>query len=275
MAPGVYVVSGSPRTFNQRVMAAVLYGGADAVGSHRTAARLHGIAGSRAVPIEVSVPNNRDVALSGVIFHRMRDLERGGRVIVDGVPVTEPGRTLLDVAAVEPHQARRVMWEALRRDLVTWEEILGVLVDHSRRGRPGLTVVRNLVNRHYLDIAGDSTTEDIAYELLVDSGRVPVPERLVSVACADGVEVTPDFLWPQYRAVLEVWGVDHFRNEEVQQADAVKTNQLRLAGFGLLIYSGKMLRQPDRFLRDVDHMLRSHGWDGTRPAIRTDLERSA
>lgn len=273
VGPGIYAINGAPRTFGQKVMAAVLHGGPDAVASHRTAARLHGIAGSMAVPVEVTVPNARNVALPGVIYHRVRDLKLGGRVVVDGIPVTEPGRTLLDVAAVEPARARRVMWEALRRDLVTWERILGVLVDHSRRGRPGLTVIRRLVNQHYLDIAGDSTTEDIAYELMIDSGRVLIPQRLVPVICADGVPVTPDFLWPEYRAVLEVWGVDHFRNEAVQQADALKANQLRLAGFALLIYSGKMLRRPDHFLRDVDQMLRIQGWDGTLTTC-VDSERS-
>lgn len=268
MAPGVYVISGAPRTFHQRLMVAVLYGGPEAMAPHRAGARLRRVAGSMAVPIEVSVPQRRQISLSGVIYHRSSDLALAGRAVVDGIPVTSVARILLDVAAVAPSQARQVMWAGLRNGSLTWETILAVLVEHSRRGRTGIGVVRDLVQRHYLEIAGDSSTEDLAYEILADSGQVPLPQRLAPVVCADGVEVTPDHLWPEYMAVLEVWGVDHFRNEEVQQADALKVNQMRLAGYGVLVYTGKMLRRPDHLLRDVDRLLRSQGWNG-RPPGRT------
>ena len=97
----------------------------------------------------------------------------------------------------------------MRSHGLTWGDLIGTLTDHSQRGRSGLGVLRRVVDQHYGQIAGDSHTEDRAFQILVDSGRVPVPERLVPVTCADGVVVTPDFLWSDYKLILEVFGVDH------------------------------------------------------------------
>lgn len=259
---GVYVIAGSPATFEQRVMVAVLAAGPRAVASHRTAARLWGVAGRMSVPIEITVPSGRRSCLSWAICHRSRDLDVAGTTTIDGIPVTGLPRTLLDVAAVQPSRARTVLWRSMRTHDLGWDAVLQVLIDHQRRGRPGLSVIRSLVAKHYLAVAGDSDTEDQAYEILVDSGRVPVPDRLVPVVCADGVPVTVDLGWPGYDAYLEIWGVDHFRNEQVMQTDIHRENQVRLAGHALLVYSGKMLERPDQFVRDVMAMLRSQGWDG-------------
>jgi hypothetical protein len=244
-------------------MAAVLTCGPEAGLSHRTAARLWGILPARSVPIEVSVPRSSQVRRRGVIVHRSRDLHLAGAATIDGVTVTGLARTLLDLGAVAPERVRSAVWEAQRVHGLGWDTLLATLVDHGRRGRGGVGPLRTVVSEHYGEAARDSTTEDLAYAILCDSGRVPRPLTQVPITCADGVEVTIDLGWPQWNAYVEVFGGHHLHDEDLFHLDLHRRNQIELAGHALLIYSGRLLRrQPDQFVNDVIAHLRLRGWPG-------------
>lgn len=260
---GVYVVGAAPATFEQNVLAAVMSAGPGAMASHRTAAQLWNLVARRSARIEVSIPSTRRHRADGVEVHRSSDLDLAGRVHIEGIPVTGAARTLLDLAAVSPASLRRATWAALRQRIVAWDVLLRTCIRHGRQGRAGVAALRALLAEHYGERATDSTTEDVAYEILVDSGQVPRPAKQVPVVCADGVEVTVDYGWPEFAALLEVVGVDHLTNEALAHLDLHRRNQIELAGHRLLTYSGRLLeRQPDQFVRDVDAMLRAGGWSG-------------
>ncbi|MDZ7678293.1 MAG: hypothetical protein U5K29_07055 [Acidimicrobiales bacterium] len=261
---GVYRIGAAPKTLHQRFMVAVLSVGPDALLSHRAAARMWGIAPTGAVPIEVSVPRGgRNRSRRGMLLHATRDLDKAGATHIDGIPVTSLARTLLDLGGVEPSAVRPAMWEARRRHGLEWDELLATLVDHGRPGRDGIGPLRQLVAAHYGEVARDSRTEDHAFVLMRDSGRLPQPKAQVKVMCADGVPVTIDFGWPHLRCYLEIFGGPHFASEDLIQLDLHRRNQIELAGNALLIHTGRMLEQrPDQFVTDVAQMLRSSGWDG-------------
>lgn len=262
-APGVYVVGGAPATFEREVLAAVMAAGPGAVASHRTAARLWGLVPPSERILELSIPVRRRHVRTGVVVHRSSDLELGAITRIAGIPVTGAARTLLDLGAVAPGRLRRATWVAPRERATAWDVLLRTCVRHGRRGRAGVGALRALLAEHYGERTTDSTTEDLAFEILVDSGLVPVPEKQVVVTCADGVEVTVDFGWPRYRALLEVFGVDHLTNEDLAHLDLHRRNQIELAGYRLLTYSGRLLRrQPDQFVRDVALVLTAGGWSG-------------
>jgi very-short-patch-repair endonuclease len=49
-------------------------------------------------------------------------------------------------------------------------------------------------------------------------------------------------------------------NEDLQHVDLHRRNQLELAGYSVLTYSGRLLkRQPDQFVSDVKVLLRRCG----------------
>src|SRR5687768_8931645 len=52
--PGVYRVAGAPKTWLAQIMAAVLWGGRDAIVTHRSAARLLGLEGFASDHIEIA-----------------------------------------------------------------------------------------------------------------------------------------------------------------------------------------------------------------------------
>lgn len=261
VAPGVFVVGGAPRTFDQRIMTALLAAGSGAVVSHRTALHLWGVRVTAKVPVEVTIPRGRTHRRRGVIVHESGDLEHADPRELGGIRVTGLARSLLDLGAVEPARVRRAVWSARRTHGIGWDELLGTLVLHARSGRDGVGPLRRVVAAHYGDVATDSGTEDLAYGILVDAARVPRPDKQVPVRCADGVEVTADLGWPRYRAIVEIHGVDHLTNEDLQHIDLHRRNQIELAGYSVLIYSGRLLRsQPDQFVADVEDLLRRSGW---------------
>ncbi|QGG95643.1 hypothetical protein [Actinomarinicola tropica] len=172
-ATGVFVVNGVPASFAQRVLVAVLAAGPGALASHRTAAALWGFT-SEADRIEVSIPAGRVHRGAGVSVHRSRDLAIAAPVRLRGIPVTGAARTLLDLGAVAPAAVRRAVWTALRQRATAWDVLLRTLTAHARPGRRGITTLRAVVAEHYGERVTDSVTEDVAYEILVDSG-VGVP----------------------------------------------------------------------------------------------------
>jgi very-short-patch-repair endonuclease len=157
---------------------------------------------------------------------------------------------------VEPERVRRAVWAARREHGIGWEELCETVVAHARPGRSGVGPLRAVVADHYGEPATDSATEDLAYTILRRSQLVPTPQKQVGVTGADGVEVTVDLGWPERRALVELDGVDHLTNGDLQHLDRHRRNQIELAGYKLLVYTGQMLRrQPDQFVRDVVALL--------------------
>lgn len=261
--PHVFVIAGSPRSFLQRIKVAELAAGTGAAVSHRTACHLHGLDGFRLVPIEVTVPYGRKPVLPPwVTRHKSRDLHLVPSVTIDAISVTPLGRSLLDLGAVEPGRVGAAIDSARRHHDLAWAELLNVLILHARRGRAGVGPLRWVLAHHYGDPKFDSRTESRGLTILRDAG-VPKPVMHHPVVAADGVEVELDMAWPNYRAGAEVDGLDHLAREELMHKDRRKWNQLKLAGWEFVIYTGRMLREgPDLFAADVLAMLRSRGWPG-------------
>ena len=112
---GVYAVGHRPRTSEAAWMAAVLVADG-AVLSHRSAAALWGIRRNDRTAVEITVPRalKRRARLE---IHQAR-LQPDEITTHNGIPVTTPARTLLDLAAVvSPHHLERAATEAEIRRL--------------------------------------------------------------------------------------------------------------------------------------------------------------
>src|SRR3954454_12952433 len=131
---GVYAVGHRAVTRDGRWMAAVLAAGEAAGRSHRSAAALWGIRETRSAKIEVTAPRER--RRPGVTVWRAK-LPSDEVTVHDGIPVTTPARTLLDLAAIlDEHRLARAAEraEALR---LTSPTSLAELVDrYPRRPEP-------------------------------------------------------------------------------------------------------------------------------------------
>ena len=94
----VYRIAGLPPSWESRIMAVALSAGPGALISHRAAAALWGFEGfNRGVP-EVTIPRGRKYRRTGVRTHESTDLDRTTPRQRAGIPLTDPSRTLLDLA---------------------------------------------------------------------------------------------------------------------------------------------------------------------------------
>jgi hypothetical protein len=93
----VYAVGYTVLTVRGRWLAAVLACGPGAVLSHVSAAALWGLRPSSAAVVDVTVPGTGARKRNGLRIHRARDLT-GQTDTRDGIPVTTPARTVLDLA---------------------------------------------------------------------------------------------------------------------------------------------------------------------------------
>src|SRR2546430_704737 len=99
--PGVFVVAGSPRSYEQAVLAAVLAAGSHAVASHATAAILWELPFVEALAVELTTPRPHWARMPGVRAHRTVAFLRCEHTVHRRIPVTSVARTLVDLAYPE------------------------------------------------------------------------------------------------------------------------------------------------------------------------------
>jgi very-short-patch-repair endonuclease len=246
-----------------REMAAVLACGAGARASHRSAAWLLelGPQPSPTVPVDVRVPASRVVRRPSIRVYRARYLEPGGGVgdaadqamTAHGIPVTSPGRTLVDLAAVLPtRDLEEAVARAEQQGLVTLDA-LGTLVDRHR-GLPGISALAALLGRD----GGPAFTRSELERRFVDQVRrfgLPAPRFNVRVA---GYEV--DCWFAAERLVVELDGRAFHRSWRSQTNDRRRDRDL--AGQGIQVVRvtwDELEREPDKTMAEVIRALALRG----------------
>lgn len=254
----VYTVAGTPRTWRQELMVAVLDAGPGAAVSHRAAAKLLGHA-RRDAPavVEISVDRPRSARLPGVIVHRSGDLTAEDVLEVDGIPCTGPLRTLVDLGAVEPQW---VVADALERALQSGQvTILGaewMLTRLSARGRSGCGVFRRVLDGRALTGASPHPGLLEPRMARVLAG-MPQPAYQYKVFDETGTFVAqPDFAYPDIKEAIEVDGFEAHGTPEAMTADFEREHRLRAAGWNVTRFTWHhVVRRPSYVRRTVAELL--------------------
>lgn len=263
--PEVYRAGGSPPSTAQQLVAACLASGPLAGASHRAACACWGVSLPETPPDEIIVPYRSSPELTDVIVHRSLDLEPSHLTIHDGVPVTTPTRTIADLGAVEPWwRVERALEQMLVAGLTTIEEVRAFREQHARKGRRGLGVLGQVLDRRGLgDRTPESVLEAMLATLLAEHG-VEMPEYQHEVVFGGRRRVI-DFAYPRFRIAIEVLGFEPHTRRTVFEDDCVRGNELALHGWLVLEFTwNDVLNRPEyvatvvrRALRDAE--ARSHG----------------
>jgi hypothetical protein len=130
---GVVQTDSREMSWTDRLFAAVLAGGPDTLVSHRAALVVWGMDGVRSAPVEVTVPYSNRPVPQEVIVHRTRRAMSSRDV--EGLPVTGPERTLLDVSLLlPPLVVAKALESSIRRNLTTVDSILEEISTKGGRG---------------------------------------------------------------------------------------------------------------------------------------------
>ena len=199
----------------------------DAVISHRTAGWCHGLLRQPPSRVELTVRPGRSLTLVGVEPHECR-LPKEHTTRHDGLPVTTPARTLVDLAGtLDDAWVERLVHEAVMRRLCEYDDLRETAERASLLRAPGGPPMRRIVD----DLTGTTPLEAQWARHLRDSG-LPEPVEQYQVV-VDGLVFVLDFAWPDQRVALEANGFVAHRTRAAFDRDHDKVLRLRAAGWDI------------------------------------------
>lgn len=227
--PAVYRMGGVPRTFETRVMSAVLSTRGPALVSHRSAAFLHGIEPVlEPVTLEIIVPRHRRPRRRmGIRVHESLAFDLAEPTEREGIPVTGVARTILDCAPMFERPVR-LLDDALRQRIVTWDDLWRCYLAHNVVGRNVRPFREVLLQR-------DGNTPPVGEfasrmaEMLIGAGLPqPVFEHPVAV---DGHKYYLDLAWPSRMVAVECNDAGSHDTPKAFRRDPMKRNRCERAGW--------------------------------------------
>jgi very-short-patch-repair endonuclease len=258
--PEVYVVGGSAKNSLQELLGAVLSMGRGSAISHFSAAGVWGML-SPPGQVHVATPRPRWREKPFVV-HRSTDL--GPRYIgeSDGIPVTTPARTVVDLGAVAGRRTVGLALDAALRDgLTTLADVEDVINRVARKGRAGVGHARVVIEQRRLwHTETESVLEDLFRQLVHDAG-LPDPQPQVQIRDVIGrVVARVDFAYPEHRLAIELDGFRFHSDRESFVRDRARQNAVLSTGYRLLRYTARDLRQsPVRVVAEVSRFLAQPG----------------
>lgn len=239
---GVYAV-GRPTVGKRGYwMAAVLACGREALLSHRSAAALWGIRRARTTAVRredvhVVVPRESPKLRPGISAHRRHNHAAPGRREVDGIPITHPVATLIDLAAGLPDgQLEAAVNEADHLGLVDPKRLRGAIDDLPRW--LGSERLRRLLDKPTITL----TTTELERLFLPLAFKAGLPAPLTQ-AWLDGYRV--DFYWPDLGIVVETDSLRYHRTPFKQASDKRRDNAHAGSGLTALRFThGQIVHEP-------------------------------
>lgn len=201
----------------------------------------------------MSVQNARQPRLPGVRIYRPRDLVRADRTRLEGVPVTTPTRTLIDLAAVVHIDAvEEALDDALSRRVTSLPLIERRLTALARKGRPGITAFRELLEvRSHGDPVAESPFET---RLLREMRRAGLPEPVGQHTIYDrgGFVARVDFAYPHVKLAIEADGYRYHSGRARFESDRARLNALTALGWRVIHVTWAQLRdEPDTLIAQI------------------------
>jgi very-short-patch-repair endonuclease len=233
-----------------REIAAALACGPAAVVSHASAAAAwQFMALPSDSPLHVTVPALVRRRVSGILVHRARDLKADEVVRLDGVPLTTPARTVLDLAKIIGIAAlERAVAQAERRDLVTIPGILTLVNAHPRHRGTG--VLRKLLEGNATPALTRSEAESRLLEL-IRKARLRAPRTNVRL-----LDYEVDFLWPAEKLIVEVDGYAYHSSLGAFARDRRRDAALTAAGHRVVRFTWHdIVSEPELTLTTLVHAL--------------------
>lgn len=234
--PRVFRVAGAPQTWHQSVHAVTL--ATDGTVSHRSAAELWGLI-QPAGYTEVSVRYDRNpAARPPAIIHRIRDLHPRLSVVREGMHVTDPVRTVIDLGLVLPQRSVR---DALSRGLTTKlfdvAEVERLRDALGRPGRTGTGMLDAIIQDRLLTARTEESLLEARFVDLARRHDLAVPAFQHEVWHSGRFVARVDAAYPNILLAIEVDGFSAHSSPEAFQRDRARQNYLVSLGWTVLRFT--------------------------------------
>ena len=251
----IYLVYGTRSTLVY-LQAAVL--ALPAVVSHQSAAQLHGFGYESFDEPVVTVPHRRSNRFVEVRVRQSTDLDQRYVTHVAGLPVTNPIRTMFDLASVTNlGRLRSMVQKALVGRRIAFEDLAVILEELGRRGRPGTARFRMLLEEVSPGIVAPESVMEERLIRLLSGSDLPMPTLQMPLPWRDTVEGRVDFAYEDARVIIECDGRRWHTTMEAFEKDRRRDNLAQLNGWRVLRFTWKDLTEtPARVLDQITQALR-------------------
>lgn len=239
---GLYVLAGQQQDWRCRLWLALLGAGPSGFACRRSAAALWGFDGVPEEFVEVAVPRGHHPRGSKIV--RLTRIQPGEVTTIESIPVTSPGRTLIDLGAVVAAPlVERCLESALRQELVAIGDL--DVVPSSRT--PGSSVLRAILAQRPEDAPPTESDAETLFLLIARSMGLPEPMRQVAVE-RQGKPYRLDFAWPQILLAIEIDGASVHGPDHLG-ADLRRQNHILLRGWTILRFTWAMVAFDEHLVR--------------------------
>jgi very-short-patch-repair endonuclease len=186
------------------------------------------------------------------VVHRIPTLRPEEITKSDGIPVTTPARTLLDLATVIPRrQLERAIDEATRLRLYGPDDMATIVEAHA--GRAGAGALGRVLESHHAGSTATRSELEERFLALCRKHRLPQPEVNVPL-----LDYLVDFFWRQPHLVVEVDGLETHGTRSAFHADRDRDGRLMVAGYRVLRFTWRdVTRRPAVVVDRIRRMLRA------------------
>lgn len=213
-----------------------MWAGDGATLSHRCAALAWCLDPLEERVIELTSPRDLRHAPRGIVVHRGHVQKRDVGML-DGLRVTSPARTLVDLASVVDEEVLEIALDcALCRRLTRVDRIRACLDDAGRQGRHGSGALGRLLRMRPEDRPLGGSPLEIRFLRLLRAARIAQPETQHEV-WVSGRRYVIDCAYPIERVAIELDGYRWHSSPDRFVIDRRRGNQLVLAGWTLLRFT--------------------------------------
>ena len=238
--PGVFRLPGTQEEHDSYLEAACRSLGA--VVSHESAGLLHGFDGLPWIVPTVTVPHRHTKVFAGVIVHQSTDISDDQLVTITGFRVTNPERTMIDLAVtVSESRLDWILDRALSSGSVDLERLGQLFGDLGRRGKPGTTAMRRLLEkRGNSHVPPDTVLEQQLLAIIENSG-LPLPTPQFTPPWLVPMNGRVDFAYEDHRLIIEGDSRKWHLLMKAFEDDRRRDNQAQLAGWRVLRFTWRQI----------------------------------
>jgi hypothetical protein len=237
LRPGVYVLTGSPRTRQQALLATVFAGGEGAVASHSSAAWLWNYPIGVDSGFEISVLRPRHPEITGVRVHTTTILGPSDTTTRAGVPCTSFERTFCDSTGQHSFaQLSRVLDDGLRRGVTSIERLHACLLRLDSGPLCKLTIVQGLLTTREIGYNPGGSNAELRVLRALAGGRIPLPEQQHRVK-VDGRTYFLDYAYREAKRFIEYYELRSHSSPSAVAYDSDRITDLASIGWKPLIFT--------------------------------------
>ena len=229
--------------------------------SHESAATIHGFEPIPDSPPSITVSHRSSHSFPGVVVHQSTDLLEEHVQDIDGLRVTTPVRTLVDLAKIfGPRRLEHVVEHSLVTGKVDIEDFLDLVTALSRKGKRGMKKLHIITSERLLGTAvSDTELENVLYQLIDDSG-LPRPTRQFHAPWLKPLNGRVDFAYVTEEIVIKADSRRWHLTFDAFEVDKIRDNAAQISGWIVLRITWRMIQEvPSEVVRTIREALEVRG----------------